>query len=164
MDKEKARRLVEEYSKLVIQNMIVNKIILYGSYARGDYRQDSDIDVAVIVPRSSISKDILEDMSKLFKLRRNISTDIEPVLLIDEEDTSGFLESILEYGDIVYSNWFFKRFMAYKIICVTIKNKPSYDKKYHRKVLNMTKDSILAILFLFVQCNTFFDVMIIFLR
>lgn len=104
MDKEKARRLVEEYSKLVIQNMIVNKIILYGSYARGDYRQDSDIDVAVIVPRSSISKDILEDMSKLFKLRRNISTDIEPVLLIDEEDTSGFLQSILEYGDIVYSN------------------------------------------------------------
>ena len=104
MDKEKARKLVEEYSKLVIQNMIVNKIILYGSYARGDYRQDSDIDVAVIVPRSSISKDILEDMSKLFKLRRNISTDIEPVLLIDEEDTSGFLQSILEYGDIVYSN------------------------------------------------------------
>ena len=104
MDKEKARKLVEEYSKLVIQNMIVNKIILYGSYARGDYRKDSDIDVAVVVPRSSISKDILEDMAKLFKLRRNISTDIEPVLLIDEEDTSGFLQSILEYGDIVYSN------------------------------------------------------------
>ena len=87
-----------------ILNKRVKKIILYGSYARGDYRQDSDIDVAVIVPRSSISKDILEDMSKLFKLRRNISTDIEPVLLIDEEDTSGFLQSILEYGDIVYSN------------------------------------------------------------
>ncbi len=104
MDKEKARKLVEEYSKLVIQNMIVSKIILYGSYARGDYRKDSDIDVAVVVPRSSISKDILEDMSKLFRLRRNISTDIEPVLLIDEEDTSGFLQSILEYGDIVYSN------------------------------------------------------------
>ena len=104
MDKERARKLVEEYSKLVIQNMIVSKIILYGSYARGDYRKDSDIDVAVVVPRSSISKDILADMSKLFKLRRNISTDIEPVLLIDEEDASGFLQSILEYGDVVYSN------------------------------------------------------------
>ncbi len=104
MDKERARKLVEEYSKLVIQNMIVSKIILYGSYARGDYRKDSDIDVAVVVPRSSISKDILEDMAKLFKLRRNISTDIEPVLLIDEEDASGFLQSILEYGDVVYSN------------------------------------------------------------
>lgn len=103
MDKKQVRKLVEEYSKIVVKNMIVNKIILYGSYARGDYRKDSDIDVAIVVPRSSISKDILEDMAKLFKLRRDISTDIEPVLLIDEEDPSGFLDSILEYGEIVYA-------------------------------------------------------------
>ena len=42
MDKEKVRRLVEEYAKLVVSNMVVNKIILYGSYARGDFRKDSD--------------------------------------------------------------------------------------------------------------------------
>ena len=90
MDKEKVRSLVEEYAKLVVSNMVVNKIILYGSYARGDFRKDSDIDVAVVVPRSSISDDILKDMAKLFKLRRSISNDIEPVLLIDEDDPSGF--------------------------------------------------------------------------
>ena len=72
MGKEKVRELVEQYAKIVRNNMLVNKIVLYGSYARGDNRKDSDIDVAVIVPRSSIYKDILEDMSKLFKLRRNI--------------------------------------------------------------------------------------------
>ena len=104
MDQEKVRQLVKEYSKLVVANMIVNKIILYGSYARGNARKDSDIDVAVVVPRSSISKDIIDDMAKLFKLRRNISTDIEPILLIDGEDTSGFLNDILEYGEVVYSN------------------------------------------------------------
>ena len=103
MDKRKARKLVEEYAKIVVKNMIVNKIILYGSYARGDYKKDSDIDVAVVVQRSSLSKDILEDMAKLFKLRREISTDIEPVLLIDEDDASGFLESISKYGEVVYS-------------------------------------------------------------
>ena len=103
MDKEKVRRLVEEYAKLVVSNMVVNKIILYGSYARGDFRKDSDIDVAVIVPRSSISDDILKDMAKLFKLRRSISNDIEPVLLIDEDDPSGFLESITQYGEVVYA-------------------------------------------------------------
>lgn len=103
MDKEKVRRLVEEYAKLVVSNMVVNKIILYGSYARGDFRKDSDIDVAVVVPRSSISDDILKDMAKLFKLRRSISTDIEPVLLIDEDDPSGFLESISQYGEVVYA-------------------------------------------------------------
>ena len=103
MDKAKARELVEQYANIVIKNMVVNKIILYGSYARGDYRKDSDIDVAVIVPKESVSKNIIDDMAKLFKLRRNISTDIEPVLLIDEEDASGFLDSISEYGEVVYS-------------------------------------------------------------
>ena len=103
MDKAKVRRLVEQYAKVVIANMVVNKIILYGSYARGDYRKDSDIDVAVVVPRSSISKDILKDMAKLYKFTVRVSTDIEPVLIIDEEDPSGFLESISEYGEVVYS-------------------------------------------------------------
>lgn len=103
MDKETVKKLVEKYANLVVNNMVVNRIILYGSYARGDYRKDSDIDVAVVVPKSSISKNILDDMSKLFKLRREISTDIEPVLLIDEEDASGFLESISKYGEVVYS-------------------------------------------------------------
>ncbi len=103
MDKEKARELVEEYAKIVISSMAVNKIILYGSYARGDFRKDSDIDVAVVVPRSSISRNILDDMAKLFKLRRSISTDIEPVLIIDEDDPSGFLESISQYGEVVYA-------------------------------------------------------------
>ena len=102
MDKKKARQLVEEYAKIVLKNMVVNKIILYGSYARGDYRKDSDIDVAVVVPRESISKDILKDMAKLFKLRRNISSDIEPVLIIDEEDASVFLDNISEYGEVIY--------------------------------------------------------------
>lgn len=103
MDKEQVKRLVEEYAKVVTSNMIVNQIVLYGSYARGDYRKDSDIDVAVIVPRSSISKNILDDMARLFKLRRNISTDIEPILLIDEKDSSGFLDNILSYGEVVYA-------------------------------------------------------------
>lgn len=103
MDKKEAIRLAKEYANIVIKNMIVNKIILYGSYARGNYRENSDIDIAVVVPRSSISKDILEDMAKLFKLSHSISTDIEPVLLIDEEDSSGFLDSISEYGEVVYA-------------------------------------------------------------
>lgn len=103
MDKTTVKKLVEDYAKLVVNNMVVKKIILYGSYARGDYRKDSDIDVAVVVSKNNVSKNILDDMAKLFKLRRSISNDIEPVLLIDEEDPSGFLDSISEYGEVVYS-------------------------------------------------------------
>ena len=56
-----------------------------------------------MVSKNNVSKNILDDMAKLFKLRRSISTNIEPVLLIDEEDPSGFLDSISEYGEVVYS-------------------------------------------------------------
>ena len=34
MDKKTVRKIVEEYANLVVKNMIVNKIVLYGSYAR----------------------------------------------------------------------------------------------------------------------------------
>ena len=103
MDKEQARKLVEEYAKLVVANMIVNKIILYGSYARGDYRANSDIDVAVVVSKKNVSKNVLKQMGQLVRLTRDISFDIEPILLIEDDDRSGFLESISKYGEVVYS-------------------------------------------------------------
>ena len=103
MDKEQVRKLVEEYAKVVVANMIVNKIILYGSYARGDYRANSDIDVAVVVSKKNLSNNVLKQMGQLVRLTRDISIDIEPILLIEDEDKSGFLESICEYGEVVYS-------------------------------------------------------------
>ena len=42
-------------------------------------------------------------MAKLFKLTRDISANLESILLIDKEDRSGFQESILEYGEVVHS-------------------------------------------------------------
>ena len=45
------RETIQEYGDHI------KKIILYGSYARGDYREDSDIDIMVLVdyPREKIS-------------------------------------------------------------------------------------------------------------
>ena len=102
MDKEQVRQIVEDYAKVVTEQMLVNSIVLYGSYARGDNRKTSDIDVAVIVPREAIS-DILKDMARLFRIAYDFSDDIEPVLLIDGEDRSGFQEHILSYGEVIYS-------------------------------------------------------------
>jgi len=41
--------------------------------------------------------------SKLFRLRRNIDARIEPILLEEKNDKSGFLEEILKTGEIIYS-------------------------------------------------------------
>ena len=103
MDKKQVRKIVEEYAKVVVANMMVNKIILYGSYARGDYRKNSDIDVAVVISKKDVQKNILKQMGQLVRLTRNISFDIEPILLIEDDDRSGFLESISKYGEVVYS-------------------------------------------------------------
>ncbi|MEP9410833.1 MAG: nucleotidyltransferase domain-containing protein [Candidatus Brocadia sp.] len=76
-------------------------MILYGSYAKGSARKDSDIDVAVIL--SSIDEDFLMSESKLFHLRRNIDARIEPVLLEEQTIKADFWEGILKTGEIIYS-------------------------------------------------------------
>src|SRR3972149_8343737 len=88
MDKETVIERVKQYSDLVRQNFRVKKIILYGSYAKGSAKKDSDIDVAVVL--SSIDEDFLISESKLFRLRRNIDARIEPVLLEEQTPKRGF--------------------------------------------------------------------------
>jgi len=101
MDKDEIIIKVKRYADLVNMNLKPSKIILYGSFAKGSWHEDSDIDVAVIV--DSIDGDILETEKTLFKLRRTIDDRIEPVLLEEKSDASGFLKDLLEYGQVIYS-------------------------------------------------------------
>ena len=94
MDKKEIDKKLKKYVSLIREEYSPKKIVLYGSYARGNYTEYSDIDVAVIV--EEIKGDFLELITRLYKLRRNIDTKIEPVLLEENNDRSGFLESIME--------------------------------------------------------------------
>lgn len=82
MDKEQALNLVRKYKILVAQHFPIKSVYLYGSFSKGTYNADSDIDVAVIVDKLEI--DYFKDTPLLWKLRRKISTLIEPVLLNDD--------------------------------------------------------------------------------
>lgn len=66
---------VFEYTKLIPSEMDVKKVYLFGSYAKGLEREDSDIDIAVILPTI---KDFFETQMQLMRLRRNIDLRIEP--------------------------------------------------------------------------------------
>ena len=77
-------------------------VILYGSYAKGDAREDSDIDVAVIF--NVFTGDWLKTSSTLWRLREDISLDIEPILLDNTKDRSGFVKHVYKTGKIIYQS------------------------------------------------------------
>ena len=82
MDKEQAIALAKRYKEMVAEKLPLNALYLYGSYSKGNYREDSDIDIAVVV--ESLNDNYFEDTPLLWKLRRKISNLIEPVLLIED--------------------------------------------------------------------------------
>jgi predicted nucleotidyltransferase len=91
----------KKFSACVVDFMHPKMIVLYGSYAKGTAHENSDIDIAVIF--DSIGNDFLEKSHQLFKLRRGIDSRIEPILIEQENDRSGFCEEILKTGKVIYS-------------------------------------------------------------
>ncbi len=91
---------IERYAKLVSQSLPESMIILYGSYAKGTERKDSDIDIAVVL--EELDGDFLETNARLFSLCRQVDSNIEPKLIVKRNNRSGFLESIMKYGKVLY--------------------------------------------------------------
>ncbi|HPA56835.1 MAG TPA: nucleotidyltransferase domain-containing protein [bacterium] len=100
MDKREVLEKLRKFSEIVVEKYNPLKIVLFGSYAKGTNKEESDIDVAVIVDK--IDGSFLEKEAGLYKIRRNIDENIEPVLFEAGSDKSGFLESILSYGEVIY--------------------------------------------------------------
>ena len=92
---------VKQFADLVNGQFNVKMIILYGSYAKGYEKKYSDIDIAVIVDK--IEGDILDLNLQLYRIRRNIDERIEPILLSDQNDKSGFLSNIKKNGIIIFN-------------------------------------------------------------
>ena len=84
MDKGQAIELAKKYKAMVAERLPLKALYLYGSYSKGNYREDSDIDIAVDV--ESLSDNYFDDTPLLWKLRRRISNLIEPVLLTEDMD------------------------------------------------------------------------------
>lgn len=98
MDTQTSKK-IEKYASLVKEAMPNSMIVLFGSYAKGTEKIDSDIDIAVIV--DELTGDYLDISTKLFSLTRKVDTSIEPKLVVRKDNDSGFLESILKYGKVI---------------------------------------------------------------
>ncbi|GHV51933.1 hypothetical protein FACS1894181_14530 [Bacteroidia bacterium] len=75
MDRNDVIRLSKDYVEKVRQNNIrVLEAWIFGSYAKGSYNEDSDIDIALVLPDNQLSFDT--DV-RLMVLRRGEETMIE---------------------------------------------------------------------------------------
>ena len=101
MDNEEITISLLRYAELVKDNFNPSRIIVFGSWVRGNWNEDSDIDVAVLVPE--IQGDFLHNESLLYRLRRHIDDRIEPILLEETNDVSGFIAEISSYGKVIYA-------------------------------------------------------------
>jgi uncharacterized protein len=68
-------KTAENYIKQIPKDLGVKKSYLFGSYAKGIEREESDIDIAIILENMT---DFFAIQRQLMRLRRNIDLRIEP--------------------------------------------------------------------------------------
>src|SRR4030042_3853691 len=99
---DKIIKSIKKYILALEQHKIpIKKAILFGSYAKGVAKPESDIDVALI--SEVFSGDRFKDRRKIIPLRRNIDSRIEPLPFTPEDfDNGGMLaEEIKKSGIII---------------------------------------------------------------
>ncbi|MEN8264351.1 MAG: nucleotidyltransferase domain-containing protein [Nitrospirota bacterium] len=78
MAKKSVIKIIKRFTTALIKEGItVDRVILYGSYAKGNERPDSDIDVAVV--SRDFGKDRTEEGMLLFRIAGEIDASLEPV-------------------------------------------------------------------------------------
>ena len=95
MDKKQVIDIVRQYKQLILPRYEGAKVYLYGSYGNGTAGKDSDIDVAVVVPR--IKGDWFSTIPPLWAYARQVNSLIEPVLM-EENEHSPLYDDVLRYG------------------------------------------------------------------
>lgn len=99
-DKKVVYQKIHEYLKVLEDNHIkVWHMYLYGSYAKGTYGSESDIDLAIFLDKENL--DGFEEDAELMKLRRNVDMRIEPHSFArrDFEETDPYIEEIIRTGE-----------------------------------------------------------------
>ncbi len=97
MDKGEALKIAELYIDTISRKYSMLQSFLFGYFAKGDYNEDSDIDVAILI--NSVS-DIIDAQIDMMKLRRKVDLRIEPhpFRIQDFNNENPVVNEILKYG------------------------------------------------------------------
>lgn len=105
MNKEIYERL-KKISERLKKKYLAEKVILFGSYARGDATEDSDADILVIAPTNERMFERMAAVSRLVRDLRN-GFPISPIVLTPEEfkdkltKEDAFIQTIMEEGVVL---------------------------------------------------------------
>ncbi len=99
MDKKTAFKIAKDFISFLIKQkgLEVKKAYLFGSYAKNQFHEDSDIDLAIILKHL---RDDFDMHLKLSRLRRKFDTSIEPHPFDEKDfdDTNPFAYEIMKTG------------------------------------------------------------------
>jgi predicted nucleotidyltransferase len=103
MDKANALDIAQKYATVVNANYDSIRIFLFGSYAKGNFNDDSDIDIAVVLKDYSNEIDM---QLELMRLRRKIDSRIEPHPFRESEfeRSNPIVNEIIKYGQEIQFN------------------------------------------------------------
>ena len=101
LDKTAVVEIARRYTNRVMEEYSPKQVILFGSYVNGNPHEYSDIDIAVIFEETG--DEFLDIWTHLVKLCRGISYVIEPHMLDETCNKSGFLDHIRKTGEIIFS-------------------------------------------------------------
>ena len=75
MGREDVINIARKFTTIIKNNYDCKQVFLFGSYTKGTYREESDIDIAVILNEF---ENPIEIQLELMRLRRKIDSRIEP--------------------------------------------------------------------------------------
>lgn len=138
-------RIFKQVSRELSSISEIRLVILYGSYARGDFGPKSDVDLFILAAKSDAIDKI---HNAIIKIEEKIGKNIQPSIRVEEEfrkTDSGLLQNLLKEGKILFLRDFFeisavallkqKPFIIYsfKINLLSQKNKAKFNREFYSR-------------------------------
>ena len=91
--------IIIKYIQELSKEISIDKVIIFGSYAKNTYNEDSDIDIAIF-SKDFKNSSIIEDMSFLLIKTSGLGIDLQPqpFTLDDYSNPDGLVKEILDTG------------------------------------------------------------------
>ena len=100
----KTNKIVKRFINLIIKKFNLKKIIIFGSFARGDYHKGSDLDLIIV---GEFKERFIDRIGKIIELNDS-DLEIDAMVYTEEEfqkmikERRPFIEQALEEGIVVY--------------------------------------------------------------